>query len=110
MPSEIFKKINRDLMPGGYIMKRIIALLAIASFMAGQNAKNAPTAGDGYKNIMAVATSADVLTTEDGQKIKLYNGDTLSTGETYILLIDVYNDREMLDYIDIETHELENMK
>lgn len=88
-------------------MKKIIALLAIASIMAGQNA---PAAGDGYKNIIAVATSADVLTTEDGQKIKLYNGDTLSTGETYILLIDEYNDRELLDYIDMETYELENMK
>lgn len=91
-------------------MKRIIALLAIASIMAGQNSKNAPTAGDGYKNIMAVATSADVLTTEDGQKIKLYNGDTLSTGETYILLIDLYNDGELLDYTDLETYELTNMK
>jgi len=91
-------------------MKRIIALLAIASIMAGHNAKNAPTAGDGYKNIMAVATSADVLTLDDGQKIKLYNGDKLRTGETYILLIDVYNDCEMLDYIDMETYELENMK
>lgn len=91
-------------------MKRIIALLAIAPIMAGQNAKNAPTAGDGYKNIIAVATSADVLTTEDGQKIKLYNGDTLSTGETYILLIDLYNDGELLDYTDLETYELTNMK
>ena len=91
-------------------MKRIIALLAIASIMAGQNAKNAPTAGDGYKNIIAVATSADVLTTEGGQKIKLYNGDTLSTGETYILLIDLYNDGELLDYTDLETYELTNMK
>ena len=91
-------------------MKKIIALLTIASIMAVQNSKNVPTAGDGYKNIMAVATSADVLTTEDGQKIKLYNGDTLSTGETYILLIDVYNDYELLDYIDMETYELENMK
>ena len=91
-------------------MKRIIALLAIASIMAGQNSKNAPAAGDGYKNIIAVATSADVLTLDDGQKIKLYNGDKLCTGETYILLIDVYNDGEMLDYIDMETYELENMK
>ena len=91
-------------------MKKIIALLTIASIMVVQNSKNAPTAGDGYENIMAVATSADVLTTEDGQKIKLYNGDTLSTGETYILLIDVYNDYELLDYIDMETYELENMK
>ena len=91
-------------------MKRIIALLAIASIMAGQNAKNAPTAGDGYKNIIAVATSADVLTTEDGQKIKLYNGDKLSTGETYIILIDEYNNGEILDYTDIETYEFENME
>ena len=90
-------------------MKRIIALLAIASIMAGQNSKNAPTAGDGYKNIIAVATSADVLTTEDGQKIKLYNNDVLSVGETYILLIDKYNDNELLNYTDLESYELETM-
>ena len=88
-------------------MKRIIVLLAIASFMAGHNAKNAPAAGDGYKNIMAVATSADVLTTEDGRQIQLHNGDRLSIGETYILLLDEYNDGEMLDYTDIETIELD---
>lgn len=91
-------------------MKRIILLLAIASFLAGQNAKNAPTAGDGYKNRAAVATSSNVLKLDDGRQIRLYNGDRLTVGETYIILIDEYNDGEMLDYTDMETYELENMK
>lgn len=78
--------------------------------MAGQNAKNTPPAGDEYKELAAVATSADVLTLDDGRQIQLLNGDRLSIGETYILLIDEYNDGEMLDYTDIETHELNRMK
>lgn len=91
-------------------MKRIIILLAIASFMAGHNAKNAPAVGDGYINRAAVATSSNVLTLEDGQQIRLYNGDRLTVGETYILLIDKFNDNELLNYTDLETYELENMK
>jgi hypothetical protein len=87
-------------------MKKLIALLVTAAIFAAQTI---PAAGDGYKNKIAVATSADVLTTEDGEKIRLYNGDVLSINETYVLLIDEYNDGEMLDYIDIETYELENM-
>lgn len=91
-------------------MKRIITLLALASFLAGQNAKNTPPAGDGYKELAAVATSADVLTLDDGRQIQLHNGDRLSIGETYILLLDEYNDGELLDYTDMETHELNRMK
>lgn len=88
-------------------MKRIIALLALASFLAGQNAK---TTGDGYRAAEAVATSADVLTLENGEQIQLHNGDRLSIGETYILIIDAYNDNELIDYSDIEVYELEHMK
>ena len=88
-------------------MKRIIILLALASFLAGQNAKNAQPAGDGYKEAEAVATSADVLTLDDGRQIQLHNGDRLSIGETYILLLDELNDGELLDYSDIETIELD---
>ena len=88
-------------------MKKLIALFVTVAIFAVQAI---PAAGDGYKNIMAVATSADVLTLDDGQKIKLYNGDTLRTGETYILLIDLYNDGELLNYTDLETYELTNMK
>lgn len=88
-------------------MKRIIVLLALASFLAGQNAKNTPPAGDGYKELAAVATAADVLTLDDGRQIQLHNGDRLSIGETYILLVDEYNDGELLDYTDIETIELD---
>ena len=89
-------------------MKRIIALLALASFLAGQNAKNTPPAGDGYKELAAVATSADVLTLDDGRQIQLHNGDRLSIGETYILLLDPVNDDELLNYWDLETYELNN--
>lgn len=80
--------------------------------MAGQNAKKAAeqTTEPGYIYGGAVATSADVLTLDDGRQIQLHNGDRLSIGETYILLIDEYNDGEMLDYTDIETHELNRMK
>lgn len=91
-------------------MKRIIALLALASFLAGQNAKNTPPAGDGYKELAAVATSADVLTLDDGEQIRLYNGDRLSIDETYILLLDPVNDDELLNYWDLETYELEHME
>lgn len=91
-------------------MKRIIALLALASFLAGQNAKNTPPAGDGYKELAAVATSANVLTLDDGRQIQLHNGDRLSIGETYILLLDPVNDDELLNYWDLETYELEHMK
>jgi hypothetical protein len=91
-------------------MKRIIALLALASFLAGQNAENTPPAGDGYKELAAVATSADVLTLDDGEQIRLYNGDRLSIGETYILLLDPVNDDELLNYWDLETYELEHME
>lgn len=91
-------------------MKRIIALLALASFLAGQNARNAQPAGDGYKELAAVATSADVLTLDDGRQIQLHNGDRLSIGETYILLLDPVNDDELLNYWDLETYELEHME
>lgn len=91
-------------------MKRIIALLALASFLAGQNAKNTTPAGDGYKELAAVATSADVLTLDDGEQIQLHNGDRLSIGETYVLLLDPVNDDELLNYWDLETYELKNME
>ena len=91
-------------------MKRIIALLALASFLAGQNAKNTPPAGDGYREAEAVATAADVLTLDNGETIRLYNGDRLTVGETYILLLDDLNDGELLNYTDIETYELNRMR
>lgn len=91
-------------------MKRIIALLALASFLAGQNAKNAPRTGDGYREAEAVATAADVLTLDNGETIRLYNGDRLTVGETYILLLDDLNDGELLNYTDIETYELNRMR
>ena len=93
-------------------MKRIIALLALASFLAGQNAKKAAEQATetGYKYIEAVATSADVLTLDDGEQIQLYNGDLLSISETYILMIDPLNDNELLNYWDLETYELQHME
>ena len=88
-------------------MKKLIALLVTAAIFSLQAI---PAAGDGYINRAAVATSSNVLTLEDGQQIRLYNNDVLLVGETYILLIDKYNDNELLNYTDLETYELENMK
>ena len=78
--------------------------------MAGQNATNKQQKQieTGYKYIEAVATSADVLTLDDGEQIQLYNGDLLSVSETYILMIDPLNDNELLNYWDLETYELNN--
>lgn len=92
-------------------MKRIIALLFIASLMAGQNAQKAKeTANEGYIYRSAVATSSNVLTLDDGETIRLYNGDRLIIDETYILLLDPVNDNELLNYTDLETYELQHME
>ena len=79
--------------------------------MAGQNARHTePDSLEslGYIHREAVATAADVLTLDDGEQIQLHNGDRLSIGETYILLLDPVNDGELLDYSDMETYELDN--
>lgn len=73
-------------------------------------AHTAPASGDGYREAEAVATAADVLTLDDGEQIRLYNGDRLSIGETYILLLDPVNDDELLNYWDLETYELKHME
>lgn len=86
-------------------MKKIIALLASIALMT---AHTAPATGDGYRETEAVATAADVLTLDNGETIRLYNGDRLSIGETYILLLDPVNDDELLNYWDLETYELNN--
>ncbi len=91
-------------------MKKFLILLTIAAFIAGQNATNKQQNETGYKYIEAVATSADVLTLNDGEQVQLYNGDLLSVSETYILMIDPVNDNELLNYWDLETYELENME
>lgn len=88
-------------------MKKIIALLASIALMT---AHTAPATGDGYREAEAVATAADVLTLDDGETITLYNGDRLSVGESYILLLDPVNDNELLNYWDLETYELQHMK
>jgi hypothetical protein len=88
-------------------MKKIIALLASIALMT---AHTAPATGDGYREAEAVATAADVLTLDNGETIRLYNGDRLTVGETYILLLDDLNDGELLDYTDIETYELNRMR
>ena len=89
-------------------MKRFLILLSIAAFMAGQNAKKATETG--YKYIEAVATSADVLTLDDGEQIQLYNGNLLSVSETYVVMLDPLNDNELLNYWDLETYELQHME
>ena len=86
-------------------MKKIIAFLASFAIMT---AHTAPATSDEYREAEAVATAADVLTLDDGEQIRLYNGDRLSIGETYILLLDPVNDDELLNYWDLETYELNN--
>ena len=101
----------RPHLKGVYFMKRFLMLLTIAAFMAGQNATNKQqNETGGYKYIEAVATSAAVLTLDDGEQIQLYNGDLLSVSETYILMVDPLNDNELLNYWDLETYELEHME
>ena len=91
----------------GFSMKKIIAFIASFAIMT---AHTAPATGDGYREAEAVATAADVLTLDNGETIRLYNGDRLTVGETYILLLDDLNDNELLDYTDIETYELNRMR
>lgn len=88
-------------------MKKIIAFIASFAIMT---AHTAPATGDGYREAEAVATAADVLTLDDGEQIRLYNGDRLSVGESYILLLDPVNDNELLNYWDLETYELQHME
>lgn len=79
--------------------------------MAGQNAQKAKeTANEDYIYRSAVATSSDVLTLDDGETIRLYNGDRLIIDETYILLLDPMNDNELLNYTDLEAYELQHME
>ena len=78
--------------------------------MAGSNATKTQPENLGYIYREAVATSADVLTLDDGETITLYNGDRLSVDETYILLLDPVNGFELLNYWDLETYELQNME
>ena len=88
-------------------MKRIIALLFIASIMAGRNAA-AENKNDVLLYVPAVATSEQVFTTDDGREIRIYN-DVLQVGETYYLLINAMDPDEIIDYKDLETIELEKM-
>ena len=88
-------------------MKKIIAFIASFAIMT---AHTAPATNDEYREAEAVATAADVLTLDDGEQIRLYNGDRLSIGETYILLLDPVNDDELLNYWDLETYELQHME
>lgn len=88
-------------------MKKIIAFITAFAIMT---TRTAPATNDAFREAEAVATAADVLTLDDGEQIRLYNGDRLSIGETYILLIDDLNDGELLNYWDLETYELKNME
>lgn len=82
-------------------MKKILAFV-LACFCS---ASAASAAGDGYKEIIATAAAPDAFTLPEGSTIQIYN-DVLMVNETYIILIDVYNDNEILNYFDLETYEL----
>lgn len=82
-------------------MKKILAFV-LACFCS---ASAASAAGDGYKELFVTATAPDAFTLPEGSTIQIYNDD-LMVNETYIILIDVYNDNEILNYFDLETYEL----
>lgn len=82
-------------------MKKIIAFFLACFCSVAPAAK----AGDGYKKLEAVAISSDTFRTPEGSTIKIYNND-LMQNETYIILIDVLNDNEVLYYDDLETYEI----
>lgn len=83
-------------------MKKIIAFI-LACFCS---VAPAPKVGDGYKKLEVVATAPDAFTLPEGSTIKIYNNDVLQVNESYVLLIDTYNDYEILDYVDLETYEI----
>jgi hypothetical protein len=82
-------------------MKKILAFV-LACFCS---ASAAPAVSDGYKELFVIATAPDVFMLPEGSTIQIYN-DVLMVNETYIILIDVYNDNEILNYFDLETYEL----
>ncbi|MBO7672988.1 hypothetical protein J6S88_06235 [bacterium] len=84
-------------------MKRLVILLLIAAIMAGKS----PVKKDEYKTLTAIATDKNKFTVND-ETIILYNENELIINETYVLLVDPVNDNEVLNYIDLETFELNN--
>lgn len=88
--------------------KRMILLLFFVAIQAGKNHTAQIKADPDIITVRAVATSSNVFTLENGKKIKVYN-DVLQVNETYILTLDLINDYEPINYIDLETFELENM-
>ena len=89
-------------------MKKILILLFIAAFTVGQKYDGPAPVSDGYTYLSAVATAADVFKLDDGTEIKIYN-DRLQVGKTYFLYVHTADKSEILDYIDLETYELETM-
>lgn len=87
--------------------KRMILLLFFVAIQAGQNHTAQIKADPDIITVRAVATSSNVFTLENGKEIKVYN-DVLQVNETYILTLDLINDYEPIDYIDLETFELNN--
>lgn len=87
--------------------KRMILLLFFAAIQAGKNHTTQIKADPDIITVRAVATSSNVFTLENGKEIKVYN-DVLQANETYVLTIDLINDYEPIDYIDLETFELNN--
>ena len=89
-------------------IKRMILLLFFVAIQAGKNHTAQIKADPDIITVQAVATSSNVFTLENGKEIKVYN-DVLQVNETYILTLDLINDYEPINYIDLETFELENI-
>lgn len=89
-------------------IKRMILLLFFVAIQAGKNHAAQIKADPDIITVPAVATSSNVFTLENGKEIKVYN-DVLQVNETYILTLDLINDYEPIDYIDLETYELNKM-
>ena len=88
-------------------IKRFIILLFIVAFQAGKNHNLQNTINTDVIQVYGVATASDCFTLENGKQIKVYN-DTLQVNETYIIILDIVNDYEPINYIDLEVYELEN--
>ena len=85
-------------------MKKIIA--CFFAFLLSWS--SVPKTETGYIKIYAIATAPNVFTLDDDSTIILYAENNLMINETYILLVDPVNDNEVLNYIDLETFELNN--
>lgn len=90
-------------------LKRLFLLLCFVAYRAGENFAVQSVPDPDIIQVPAVATSSDCFTLDDGKTIRVYN-DVLQVGESYIVTLDIINDLEPINYMDLETYELEKME